>query len=106
MHWTMCAIYCPCMTPLRQRLEAMGRTTWLAEECRKFANPALYQRDPQKLFRRIRRSNALSSQGLAILRELAIWRDREARQRDRPPGSVLHDELLVEIARKAPRTPR
>jgi ribonuclease D len=89
---------------LRQRLEAMGRTTWLAEECRKFANPGLYQRDPQKLFRRIRRSNALSSQGLAILRELAIWRDREARQRDRPPGSVLHDELLVEIARKAPRT--
>jgi ribonuclease D len=64
----------------------------------------LYQRDPQKLFRRIRRSNALSSQGLAILRELAIWRDREARQRDRPPGSVLHDELLVEISRKAPRT--
>jgi ribonuclease D len=89
---------------LRQRLEAMGRTTWLAEECRKFANPALYQRDPQKLFRRIRRSHALSSQGLAVLRELAIWRDREARQRDRPPGSVLHDELLVEIARKAPRT--
>ena len=94
----------PLHDALRQRLEAMGRTTWLAEECRKFANPALYQRDPQKLFRRIRRSNALSSQGLAILRELAIWRDREARQRDRPPGSVLHDELLVEIARKAPRT--
>jgi ribonuclease D len=89
---------------LRQRLEVMGRTTWLAEECRRFANPALYQRDPQTLFRRIRRSNALSSQGLAVLRELAIWRDREARQRDRPPGSVLHDELLVEIARKAPRT--
>ena len=94
----------PLHDALRQRLEAMGRTTWLAEECRKFANPALYQRDPQKLFRRIRRSNALSSQGLAILRELAIWRDREARQRDRPPGSVLHDELLVEIARKAPHT--
>jgi ribonuclease D len=94
----------PLHDALRQRLEAMGRTTWLAEECRKFANPAVYQRDPQKLFRRIRRSNALSSQGLAILRELAIWRDREARQRDRPPGSVLHDELLVEVARKAPHT--
>src|SRR5712691_2210478 len=95
----------PLHDALGQRLEAMGRAAWLTEECRKFANPALYQRDPQKLFRRIRRSNALSSQGLAILRELAIWRDREARQRDRPPGSVLHDELLVEIARKAPRLP-
>lgn len=89
---------------LLQRLEAMGRATWLAEECRRFANPALYQRDPQQLFRRIRRGNTLSSSGLAILRELAAWRDREARQRDRPPGSVLHDEMLVEVARKAPRT--
>jgi len=94
----------PLHDALGQRLEAMGRASWLAEECRKFANPALYQRDPQQLFRRIRRSNTLSSQGLAILRELAIWRDREARQRDRPPGSVLHDEMLVEIARKAPHT--
>ncbi len=94
----------PLHDALGQHLEAMGRAAWLSEECRKFANPGLYQRDPQQLFRRIRRSNMLSSQGLAILRELAIWRDREARQRDRPPGSVLHDEMLVEVARKAPRT--
>lgn len=94
----------PLHDALEQRLETLGRATWLAEECRKFTNPALYQRDPQQLFRRIRRSHTLSSQGLAILRELAIWREREARQRDRPPGSVLHDELLVEVARKAPRT--
>lgn len=89
---------------LTQRLEAMGRTAWLLEECRKYANPALYQRDPTQLYRRIRRSTMLSSQGLAILRELAIWRDREARQRDRPSGSIMHDETLVEVARKAPRT--
>jgi len=94
----------PLHTALEQRLEAMGRAPWLSEECRKFTNPGLYQRDSQQLFRRIRRSHTLSSQGLAILCELAVWRDREARQRDRPPGSVLHDEMLVEIARKAPRT--
>jgi ribonuclease D len=64
----------------------------------------LYQRDPYLLFRRIRRGKTLAPQGLAILRELAMWRDTEARQRDRPPGSVLHDEVLVDIARKAPRT--
>jgi len=94
----------PLHDALTKRLETLGRTTWLAEECRKYSNPAMYQREPQQLFRRIRRSGSLSAQGLAILRELASWRDREARQRDRPPGSVLHDELLVEIARKAPRT--
>ncbi len=94
----------PLQDALSQRLEAMGRATWLAEECQRFANPAIYQRDPRQLFRRIRRSNTLSAAGLAILCELAAWRDREARQRDRPPGSVLHDEMLVDVARKAPRT--
>lgn len=86
------------------RLSAMGRTDWLAEECRRFSNPTAYQREPEQLFRRVRRSQGLSAQGLAVLRVLARWRDQEARERDRPPGSVLHDEMLVEVARRAPRT--
>jgi ribonuclease D len=89
---------------LTERLTASGRMTWVTEECRKFTNPDLYRRDPRRLFRRIRRGKTLAPPGLAILRELAMWRDAEARQRDRPPGSVLHDEVLVDIARKAPRT--
>jgi ribonuclease D len=39
-----------------------------------------------------------------VLRELAAWRDREARLQDKPPGSILHDDQLVDIARKTPRT--
>lgn len=89
---------------LMERLEALGRATWALEECQKFANPSLYQRNPRTLFRRIRRGKSLSPQSLAILRELAAWRDAEARQRDRPPGSVLHDDILVDLARKAPQS--
>ena len=57
----------PLHDALRQRLEAMGRTTWLAEECRKFANPALYQRDPHKLFRR-RRATAMQGLRAGVFR--------------------------------------
>ena len=89
---------------LGKRLAEMGRTTWAEEECRKFEDTERYQRDPHILFRRIRRGHSLPPQGQAILRELVAWRDQEARERDRPPGSVLHDEQLVDIARKAPRT--
>src|SRR5215813_2794953 len=81
---------------LQQRLEGMGRTTWLAEECRKFANPALYQRDPQKLFRRIRRSNTLSSQGLAILRELAVPENARP-QPLHGRGPTPAEELIVKV---------
>jgi ribonuclease D len=89
---------------LSARLQHMGRVAWAEEEFRKFDAPERYQRHPRALFRRIRRGQTLSSQGLAILRELAEWRDGEAQRRDCPSGSVLRDELLVEIARKAPRT--
>jgi ribonuclease D len=40
----------------------------------------------------------------AILRELAIWRDEEARRRDRPLFKVLHDQALIAVAQAAPGT--
>jgi ribonuclease D len=89
---------------LSARLEAMGRTSWAAEEFARYTNPELYQRHPRTLFRRIRRGRTLSSQGLAILRELAEWRERQAQRRDCPPGSVLRDEVMVSLARKAPQS--
>ena len=89
---------------LSKRLNAMGRAAWAADECRKFTDPALYERDPRTLYRRIRNGKNLSPQGLAILRELAAWRDEEARQRNRPHGRVLSNEILVDLARRAPQT--
>lgn len=89
---------------LCERLADLRRASWVEEEFRKFEELEQYQRDPRKLFRRIRRATALSSEGLSILRELADWRDQEARRRDRPHGSVLRDDVLVEIARKAPKS--
>ncbi len=89
---------------LSKRLDTMGRAAWAADECRKFTAPALYERDPRTLYRRIRNGKNLPSQGLAILRELAAWRDDEARQRNRPAGRVLSNEILVDLARRAPQT--
>jgi ribonuclease D len=40
----------------------------------------------------------------AVLRELYVWRDREARRRDRPLFKVLHDHTLIALARARPRT--
>jgi ribonuclease D len=89
---------------LSKRLAQLGRTAWAEEEFRKFESSEQYQRDPRRLYQRIRRANSLASSSLSVLRELADWRDQEARRRNQPPGSVLRDEVLVEIARKAPTT--
>ncbi|HTO57334.1 MAG TPA: HRDC domain-containing protein, partial [Pseudomonadales bacterium] len=60
--------------------------------------------DPRDAYLRVRGRGSLRAKGLAILRELAAWREEEARQRNKPRGSVLKDELLVELARRAPAT--
>jgi ribonuclease D len=57
-------------------------------------------------FRRVKGAHDLSRREQAILRELYIWRDREARRQDRPLFKVLGDRWLVRLARARPRTRR
>lgn len=89
---------------LRARLESAGRLAWLAEEFERMADPATYEVDPNEQFRRVKRASSLKGQQLAVLREVAAWRELEARRRDVPRRWLATDETLVEIARRAPRS--
>jgi ribonuclease D len=91
---------------LRQRLTSLHRVNWATEEFRRLERTAAAGRvHPQEAYLRVRGRGTLSSKGLVILRELAAWREDEARQRNKPRGSVMKDELLVEVARRGPLTP-
>ncbi len=46
----------------------------------------------------------LSGRAQAILRQLLMLRDREARHQDRPAFKVIGDRTLIQIAAQAPRT--
>ncbi len=48
--------------------------------------------------------NLLDGRGLAVLRELAEWRDGEAQRRDRPRRTVAKDEALIEVAKRLPQS--
>lgn len=88
---------------LSQRLEKSGRSGWLAEEMATLTDTATYELDPLQAYRRIKTRSA-NRRFLAVLRELAAWRERQAQQRDLPRNRVLRDEALVEIAHHTPRT--
>lgn len=94
----------------KQKLEALGRLAWAEEECRQLVadvTEAMAARaDEAGLYQSVRGSLGLDRRSLAILRELAVWRDREARRRDRPPRSIVKDDILTQIARRAPQHPR
>lgn len=54
-------------------------------------------------FWRFREARELSSSELAILKELYLWRDAQARDMNRPPFKVASDEVLVRLSREQPR---
>ena len=89
---------------LKSRLTELGRLSWAIEEMVRYEDASYYDTPDDQIYRKVKRFGTLDPKGLAILRELAAWRENEAKHRDKPRRSVVADETLVEIARAAPRS--
>ena len=85
------------------RLEKSGRTAWLADEMQTLTSPSTYEMHPDNAWERLR-NRARKPRDLAVLMEVAAWREREAQSRDVPRSRVLKDDILIEIALAAPKT--
>lgn len=86
---------------LAARLETTGRAHWLAEEMAVLADPATYELDPQDAWKRIKTRGG-NPRFKAIVRALAVWREREAQTRDVPRNRVMKDDVLMDVAANAP----
>ncbi|MBI5365545.1 MAG: ribonuclease D [Planctomycetes bacterium] len=83
-------------------LRRASRTEWVREEFKRLEDPDLYARtEPREAFLHLKRSGHVTPRNLAVLRELAAWREETARRRDIPRNLVMRDEVLVEIGRRA-----
>ncbi len=89
---------------LKARLAALGRQHWLTEECAGLTDPARYRSDPRMAYTRIRQGHTLPASGQQVLRALAQWREATAQGRDLPRAWVLSDVVLLELARRQPRS--
>jgi len=88
---------------LRRRIEKSGRADWVKEEMAVLTDPAIYRVEPREAWRRIK-VRGDKPRFLAILREVAAWREEEAQRRDLPRSRIIKDESLIEIAAHAPAT--
>ncbi len=86
---------------LTKRLKKTGRAHWLEEEMAVLTDPAIYRADPDDAWLRLKKRNG-NARFMAVLKELAAWREREAQSRDMPRGRILRDEVLVSIAGHEP----
>ena len=82
-----------------KRLEATGHCAWAREEFNAMCDARLYEFNPDRAYLKIRGATSLGASGLAVLRELVIWRDAVARAHDVPPRAFLRDEVLIDLAR-------
>ncbi|MBR7159100.1 MAG: ribonuclease D [Alphaproteobacteria bacterium] len=87
---------------LKEKLESEGRVHWVDEEMALISSPETYKINPDECWKKIK-SNSKDRRFLAVLKELAKWRELEAQRINRPRKRILFDENLVELALCQPR---
>ncbi|HTX04067.1 MAG TPA: HRDC domain-containing protein [Candidatus Acidoferrales bacterium] len=89
---------------LIERLRERGRLEWVIEECRGLADATRYRPDQSRLYLKIPGNSRLNRRELGVLKELAVARDRAARERNIPLKYVIPDDAMVGIAQIRPKT--
>jgi ribonuclease D len=85
-------------------LERRGRLGWAEEEFARLEGTRWEAEESMEGFLRLKGARDLTRAELAVLREVANWRDTVAAQLDRATFRVMGNEALFELARRAPRS--
>ena len=86
---------------LRQKLDESDRADWVEQEIDALLEPSSYVSNPDDQWKRIRIRRPTRA-ALAVLREVAGWRERAAQERNMPRAWVVKDDSLAEIAANQP----
>jgi len=93
----------PVYEKLSAKLDATGRTSWLDAEMDVLTAEKTYDIDPRAAYKRLKLKTK-KARVMAIAREVAAWRELEAKTRNLPRPRILKDDQVVEIAHHAPTT--
>jgi len=88
---------------LRRKLRANGREPWLTEEMADLTDPANYAMRPDDAWKRVK-VKVRTQRQLAVLMEIAAWRERLAQEVDQPRPRILKDDAINDLAIQAPQT--
>ena len=88
---------------LKEKIEKTNRTKWVEEELKVLLSPETYIIQPENAWKRVKtRSN--SGRFMAIVKELAAFRESYAQRRNVPRNRVYKDEAMLELASTKPKT--
>jgi ribonuclease D len=86
---------------LKGDIDKAARADWLNEEMGILTDPKTYESHPEEAWQRLK-LRVKNRKALAVLMELAAWRERLAQSQDVPRSRILRDEALYDIANQAP----
>jgi ribonuclease D len=90
---------------IKERLEAANRLSWLVSECAALSQKETYDVAPEFAWKRIAGISQLRNKALAVLKELAAWREQTARDENLPRGWIIKDDAVLDLARQQPQQP-
>ena len=82
-------------------LNKRGRSEWVSEEMEILTSPKTYDFHPERAWERLK-TRVRKPKELAVLMEVAAWREQEAQSRDVPRSRILKDDAIGDIATHAP----
>ncbi|MEI4470147.1 ribonuclease D [Frigidibacter sp. MR17.24] len=88
---------------LSKEIRRSGRTSWVEEELGVLLNPATYETDPETAWEKVK-TRTTSGRFLAVVRELAKFREAYAQGKNIPRSRVYKDDALLELASTKPAT--
>jgi len=90
--------------PIEGKLAELGRRDWLEEDFQQLCQPELYTSAEAELWQRVKGHQRLHGVKLAILQQLAIWREQLAMKKDRPRRWILSDDMMIDIIKRTPHS--
>jgi ribonuclease D len=83
---------------LEQRLQALERTEWVAEECSRLEKVRYNTPNLETAYLSVKGACDLDERSLTLIRSLFLFREEEARRQQRPPFFVMPDTVLIHLA--------
>lgn len=88
---------------LMLKLKNRGRLEWLKEDCERQLEAYAGSQDEQQVYLKVKQAWRLNARQLGVLKALAAWRERRARERDVPRNRVIKEHSLMDIAMMSPQ---
>ncbi|GBF27276.1 ribonuclease D [bacterium MnTg02] len=86
---------------LDQQVTEANRSSWLSEELSVLVDPRTYDLHPEDAWKRLK-MRVKNPRSLAIMMEVAAWRERTAQSQNVPRNRIIKDDAIYDIANQSP----